>query len=354
MPDQAVGVAAAPEVEPAPAPDGGAALITSVGTDLDVRALEHAIRTEVARKRREGVYSADLLLAVAADTVADLMFALGDAAQFSVDAPVHSSIPLWGGAASVVKRVTARYLRWYTRWMLGQVHTFATGTVITLNAVEARIQDHDRRLDDLTRAGAEVEVRNETDQGPSWRLALNSDDLHAVPGRVAVLQCGRGELLARLAQRGIDCYGVESSLELVAACHARGLDVFHQEPRAHLAAAPAGSVGGVVAGVGDGQLNMDLEDLVTLAAVALAVDGVLVLGADARSAALAAGLIEASGFKDVRARQISTGADQSRLVPVPNVGDAELQMVVTALNANLARIDAALFGPNRMVVLARR
>jgi SAM-dependent methyltransferase len=352
MPDRAFGVAAAPDVEPIPSPEGSDALITSVGADLDVQVLEREIRAEVARKRQEGVYSADLLMAVATDPVADLMFALGDAAEFSVDAPVDSSIPLWGSAVSFVKRVTARFLRWYTKWILGQVHTFATGAVATLNAVEVRMQDHDRRLDDLTRGGGEA--RNETDQGPSWRLALHSEDLHAVPGRVAVLQCGRGELLARLAQRGIDCYGVESSPDLASACRARGLDVFEQEPRAYLAAAPAGSLGGVVAGIGDGQLNMDVEELVTLAAVALAVDGVLLLGADSRSAALAEALIEASGFKDVQARQISTDPDQSRLVPVPSVGDADLQMVVTALNANLTRIDAALFGSNRMVVLARR
>src|SRR5262249_36408218 len=161
-----------------------------------------------------------------------------------------------------------------TKWMLGQVHTFATGAVAALNAVEARMQDHDRRLDDLTRG---AEVSNETEQALSCRLALHSEALHEVPGQVAVLRCGRGDLVAGLAQRGIDCYGVEPSLELAAACRARGLDVFQQEPRAHLVTAPAGSLGGVVAGIGDRQLNMDLEELVTLAAVALAVDGVLVV-----------------------------------------------------------------------------
>src|SRR5215472_4728378 len=331
MPDRAAGVEVPPEVEPIPTPEGGDALIASVGADLDVRMLEREIRAEVARKRREGVYSADLLMAVAADPVADLMFALGDAAQFSFHVPVDSSIPLWGSAVSFVKHVTARFLRWYTKWILGQVHTFATGAVATLNAVEARMQDHDRRLDELSHGGAEA--RNETDRGPSWRLALHSEELHAVPGRVAVLQCGWGELLASLAQRGIDCYGVESNPELAAACGGRGLHVFQQEPRAHIAAAPAGSLGGVVAGIGDGQLNMDVEELVTRAAVALAVDGVLLVGAESRSAALAEALMEASGFKDVRARQISTDPDQSRLIPVPSVGDADLQMVVTSLNA---------------------
>src|SRR5262249_35727116 len=232
MHDRAAGVEVPPEVEPIPTPEGGDALIASIGADLDGRLLEREIRAEVARKRREGVYSADLLMAVAADPVADLMFALGDAAQFSVDAPVDSSIPLWGGTVSVVKRVTARCLRWYTKWMLGQVHTFAAGAVATLNAVEARLQDHDRRLEVLTRRGEGV--RNDTEQGPSWRLAPHVEARHAVPARVAVLQCGQGDLLARLASGGIDCYGVEPNPELVAACRARGLDVVQQEPRAHL------------------------------------------------------------------------------------------------------------------------
>ena len=339
-------------MEPIPTPEGGDALIASIGADLDVRMLEREIRAEVARKRREGVYSADLLMAVAADPVADLMFALGDAAQFSVDAPVDSSIPLWGGTVSVVKRVTARCLRWYTKWTLGQVHTFAAGAVATLNAVEARLQDHDRRLDVLTRSGRGL--REETGRGRGWRFAPHVEALRAVPARVAVLQVGSGDILATLGQGGIDCYGVEPNPEAVAVCRARGLDVVQQEPRAHLAAALAGSLGGVVAGVGGGHLNMDLEELVTRAAEVVAVDGMLVLEADPASVAFAEALIEASGFQDVRARQIRPCTDEARLVPLPSVGDADLQRVVSALNANLARIDAALFGPNRMVVLARR
>jgi len=352
MLDRAAGVEAPPEVELISTPDGGRALIASVGADLDVRLLEAEIQAEVARKRREGVYSADLLLAVAADPVADLMFALGDAAQFSADAPVDSGIPLWGGTVSLVKRVTARCLRWYTKWILGQVHTFAAGAVATLNAVEVRLQDHERRLDALTRGG--LGVRNGIDSGPSWRLAPHVEALHSVSARVAVLQCGRGDLLASLARGGMDCYGVEPGPELAAACRARGLNVIQQEPRAHLAAALAGSLGGLIASLGDGHLNMNLEELVTMAAIGLAPDGVLVLEADPADAAFAEALLEASGFRDVRARHIGTRPDQARLVPLPAVGDPDLQRVVTALNANLARIDAALFGPDRMVVLARR
>jgi hypothetical protein len=352
MSDGAARVGATPDAEATVTSEGGDALIVSVGADIDVRGLEREVRAEVARKRREGVYSADLLTAVAADPVADLMFALGDAAQFSIDVPVDSSIPLWGGAVSIVKRVTARCLRWYTKWMLGQVHTFAAGAVATLNSVEARLQDHDRWLDDLTRDGGGV--RNETGADPGSRFAPHVEALHAVPARVAVLPFGLGELLATLAQGGIDCYGVEPNAEPAAAFRARGLDVVQQEPHAHLAAAPPGSLGGIVMTIVDGHPNMELEDLVTLAAGALAVDGVLVLDAEPATTARAEALIKAYGFKDVRARQISPGPDGARLVPLPSVRDADLQRVVTALNANLARIDAALFGPSRTVVLARR
>ena len=98
--------------------------------------------------------------------------------------------------------------------MLGQVHTLASGTVASLNAVEARLQDHDRRLDHLASSGALV--YDETD--PTWRLALRIEALHAVPARVAVLRCGRGDILARLTQRSIDCYGVEPNLERCLPC----------------------------------------------------------------------------------------------------------------------------------------
>jgi len=352
MPDRAAGVEVPPGVAVIPTRVVGDALLASVGADVDVCALEQEIRAEVARKRREGVYSADLLQAVAADPVAELMFALGDAAQFSVDAPVDSGIPRWGGTVSLIKRVTARFLRWYTKWILGQVHTFAAGAVTTLNAVEERLQDHERRLDALTRGG--LGVQNEIDSGPSWRLTPHIVTLHSVPARVAVLQCGRGDLLASLARGGMDCYGVEPSADLAAACRARGLKVIQQEPRAHLSAVRAGSLGGLVAGIRDRRLNMNLEELVTLAAEELAPDGLFVLDADPANAAFAEALLEASGFKDVRARPISTVPDQAWLVPLPAVGDPDLQRVVTALNANLARIDAALVGPDRLVVLARR
>jgi len=352
MLDRAAGVEAPPEVELISTPDGGKALIASVGADLDVRRLEAEIQAEVARKRREGVYSADLLLAVAADPVADLMFALGDAAQFSADAPVDSGIPLWGGTVSLVKRVTARCLRWYTKWILGQVHTFAAGAVTTLNAVEERLQDHERRLDALTRG--DMGVRNEIDSGPSCRLAPHIEALHSVPASVAVLQCGRGDLLASLARGGMDCYGVEPSPELAAASRARGLNVIQQEPREHLSAVWSGSLGGLVASLGERHLNMNLEELVTLAAQRLAHGGLFALDADPAGAALAEALLKASGFKDVRASQISVRLDQARLVPLPDVGDPDLQRVITALNANLVRIDAALVGRDRMVVLARR
>src|SRR5215467_2931323 len=270
MPDRAAGVEAPLEVEMIPTPGGTDALLASVGADVDVCALEREIRAEVARKRREGVYSAELLVAVAADPVADLMFALGDAAQFSVDAPVGSGIRRWGGPVSLIKRVTARFLRWYTKWILGQVHTFAAGAVTTLNAVEERLQDHERRLDALTRG--DMGVRNEIDSGPSCRLAAHIEALHSVRGRVAVLQSGRGDLLSSLARGGMDCYGVEPSPELAAASRARGLNVIQQEPRAHLAGALPGSLGGLVAGLGDGHLNMNLEELVTMAAIGLAPD----------------------------------------------------------------------------------
>jgi SAM-dependent methyltransferase len=71
--------------------------------------------------------------------------------------------------------------------------------------------------------------------------------LRKVPGPVFDAGCGRGELLRLLKETGIPARGVEASSLAAEACRAAGLDVETGDAIEALAAAPAGSLGAVVA-----------------------------------------------------------------------------------------------------------
>lgn len=65
-------------------------------------------------------------------------------------------------------------------------------------------------------------------------------------GRVADVGCGRGELLALLADRGVDVLGADLDAEAVAACREKGLSVERRDLFEFLAAQPDESLGGLV------------------------------------------------------------------------------------------------------------
>lgn len=375
----------APDAAETPAVPAGR-LIRSVGADLDRAAFEDEVRAEVERKLREGAYPAELLRDVAPDPVRDLVDALRGAAHLSVEPPIRSSRPVLGRLVARCKSLLATLLRWYSRWLVGQMQTLGSSTVSVLGAVEERLREHERRLDELsTRSAFEEGVRLGMPQvigqvgprqpatGPGWRAAwrwaVHGRVLSAARGPVAVLGCGAGEFLGLLQAAGVECYGVEAHAERVRQCRERGLAVRQEEVVAHLLGVPGGSLGGILLeALPAGLSQSGLADLFRLAAGALTSGGVLVVEADAGTAFQprppAVDALEnapltffavSAGFADVQVRELSMEPDTSRLRPVPMpTGGSPLGEVIGALNENLQRMDEALFGPRLLAVVARR
>ena len=329
--------------------------IVSVGAEVDPAGLEREVMAEVARKRGAGVYSDDLLLQIAVHPVGDMIMALRDASQFSVQAAPTATRPPLGFVFSRVQGFMARALRWHTRWLVGQVQTFATATVASITLVQRRLEDHERRLG---RAGlAPVGTRGEgSDQ--TWRFAPHVAALRQARGRVVDLGCRQGVLLDLLRSAGVDAYGVEPEAELAEACCRLGLEVRPAGLLEHLAAVPPGSLFGVAATeVNDRLPATDIAELFRLARMALVENGVFV--ADVRicpgmEAVDLVALASRAGFRDTRAVELAAWPADLRLLSLPPAGDPRLNELVVAVNANLERIDVALFGPRFRALVANR
>jgi O-antigen chain-terminating methyltransferase len=120
--------------------------------------------------------------------------------------------------------------------------------------------------------GTEEEIRE--------RIAAYLPYLARIPAGRPVLDlgCGRGESLALLRDHGIAARGVDGNARMVAQCRERGLEVEEGDLFAILAAAEAGSLGGVVSFHVIEHLPLpELGRLVHLAYRALAPGGVLIL-----------------------------------------------------------------------------
>jgi SAM-dependent methyltransferase len=190
---------------------------------------------------------------------------------------------------------------------------------------------------------------------------------------VADLGCGRGEFLALLGEHGIAARGVEGSTSVVQECRAKGLDVVQGDLVDFLRGTAAGSLGGVFAA----QVAEHLPPRTLLALLAeahrvLRPGGLLVL--ETVNPRSVTGLLEvynrdltherplhpetlsflaaAQGFTDVRVELRSPVDPSSQLRPIPTHGLPE--RAAEALNENVARLNALLYGPLEYALLARR
>lgn len=120
--------------------------------------------------------------------------------------------------------------------------------------------------------GTEEEIRE--------RIAAYLPYLARIPSGAPVLDlgCGRGEALALLRDQGMAARGVDGNARMVAQCLERGLAVEEGDLFEVLAAAPEGSLGGVVSFHVIEHLPLPaLDRLVHLAYRSLAPGGVLIL-----------------------------------------------------------------------------
>jgi O-antigen chain-terminating methyltransferase len=190
---------------------------------------------------------------------------------------------------------------------------------------------------------------------------------------VVDLGCGRGEFLELLKENGIAARGVEANANAVRACRARGLEVAHGGLLAFLKTQARASLGGVFAA----QVAEHLPPTVLMAMLreahrVLRLGGLLLL--ETVNPRSVTGFLEiynrdlthekplhpetlsflaaSVGFADVRVEMRSPVEAAARLQPVP--ADVVPARVAEALNENVARLNALLYGAQEYALLARR
>jgi len=190
---------------------------------------------------------------------------------------------------------------------------------------------------------------------------------------VVDLGCGRGEFLELLRTEGIDARGVDGNAHAAAECRGRGLDVVEADLLGFLRGQAPASLGGVFAAqVAEHLPPAALQETLRQAHRALRPGGLLVLETVNPRSVLA--LLEvynrdltherplhpetlrflaaAEGFNDVRVELRSPVDAASRLQPVPAEGLPA--PAAQALNENVERLNAFLYGPLEYALLARR
>jgi SAM-dependent methyltransferase len=181
--------------------------------------------------------------------------------------------------------------------------------------------------------------------------------------------CGRGELLAVLAQAGVEGVGVDNDPAMVAEAADRGVTVQLGDAVAYLRGQPEGSLGAVVAIQVLEHLPLGaVLELIDLAWSRLRPGGVFVAETPNPASlvvlgnsyildpthvrplhpALAAFLCESAGFRDVRL-EFWAPAEGYHLAPI-DAPDAPAW--VGQLNAAFARLNDVLFGPQDYAVVA--
>ena len=198
-------------------------------------------------------------------------------------------------------------------------------------------------------------------------------DAFAEQAPVVDLGCGRGEFLDLLRERGVTAIGVESNAQMVAECRAQGLDVFQTDLLSFLREQESGWLGGIFAAqVAEHLPPPVLQAMAREAYRALRPGGLLVLETvNPRSVTgflevynrdltherplhpdTLSFLLAAEGFTDVQVMMRSPVEAASTLQPVPS---ADLPpAAAAALNENVERLNALLYGYQEYAVFARR
>jgi hypothetical protein len=146
-------------------------------------------------------------------------------------------------------RINFRFQEVFNNSVVGVLQLMAED----LYAYERRLAEACRRGGD-GRASAGVFDRTAYEEGhldpkPFCRRSLSLFRELLREGDVALeLFCGRGELLAAFAEKGIEAVGVDPDAGMVSLCRGRGLHVLHADIFKHLRDSPDASYGGIFAG----------------------------------------------------------------------------------------------------------
>jgi len=198
-------------------------------------------------------------------------------------------------------------------------------------------------------------------------------DLLAGHAPVVDVGCGRGEMLDLLRERGVDARGVEDNSQAVRECRERGLEVVEGDLVDFLRGQGEGSLGAIVAvQVAEHLPPPVLQEMLAEAHRALRSGGLLLV--ETVNPRSVVGFLEvfnrdltherplhpdtlrflaaAAGFGDTRVELRSPVEPQDRLQAIPS--DGLPAPAAQALNENMERLNALLYGPLEYVLVARR
>lgn len=276
----------------------------------------------------------------------------------NVDVPTASRLP----GMPFVKKALRKLMSWYLRFLAQQVSAFSAAVIGALRLIGVRLDRLEAATPGANPVLADAARRVGTPPRTDTFEPLVLQVFDGITGRVAVLEVGDGSLVRALGGAGVDTYGVDPRVEHVDAAVSSGLEARHDEALDHLDAVADGALAGVVlAGCVDRLATGAQLALLDRTAAALADGGHLVVlgttpeawarSADVVATDLAPGrplhaetwvhLLEDRGFLTVHRHD---GPSLGSLEPVGQ----------EAIDANLARIEAALFGPASFAVTATR
>jgi len=185
--------------------------------------------------------------------------------------------------------------------------------------------------------------------------------------------CGRGEFLSLLGEAGIEAMGVDQDADMVESCRSEGLVVEQGDALAYLERLEDGSLGGVFAAqVVEHLPPAPLLRLLELVRAKLRPGGVLVAEtmnplslvalknyfADLTHAQplvpeTLAMLARQAGFRSTEVRFLNPPPDGERLRPVALPADPAFDEARLALDANVARLNEIVFGPQDYALVGR-
>jgi SAM-dependent methyltransferase len=189
-------------------------------------------------------------------------------------------------------------------------------------------------------------------------------------GPVLDIGFGRGEFLDLLAEIGVEASGIEVDADLVYAAAARGLDVRLGDVERYLASLPDASLGGVCAlQVVEHLSPQKYIDFARAVARVVKPGGLVVIDSPNPSSFYVYAhafyldpthtrpvhplflmfLFDRAGFEKVELEWRSPPPAAALLEPVPGEDDLS-----RAVNENIARLNAVLYGPQDFAIIARR
>ena len=250
-----------------------------------------------------------------------------------------------------------------------------------LNAVERRVRRGDSAPTMAAPASNQAASESIDYVGFERRFRGSSDEIVSsqrdryVPilqgyGPVLDIGCGKGELLAALAEAGIDGEGVDTDSGMVSEAQQRGLKVECADAIAHLESLAPASLGAIVSVHVVEHVPIDyLVRLLELARTRLRPGGLFVAETPNPASLIVLGthfildpthirpihpalmvfLAETAGFSDVRLNFYSPATE----LMLPLLEDEALPQWAEAINTSLQRLNDVLFGPQEYNVVAR-